>query len=175
MGSMHFMKTREFLNQVKEAGQTVEMLKKRIEVCESAGLEPGLLCNELEAANKGLSQKIVRTAEMIAKIPDVHHQWVLFKRYVELLDWMDIAFQENMTRRAVVNAHGYALPELQSVLVEEGVIAPEDADDASLPPDDDYGNNSGSMEDYRKYREEKASVNQKSGMNQDRERFEFYG
>ena len=100
-------------------------------------------------------QKMASLADMIAKVPKVKYQWILIKRYVELLDWDEIAYQGNMRYRKVVSAHGLALPEMQDVLVEAGIIAPEDTEDISALLPEEGTLDTGTMEDYLKYREEK--------------------
>lgn len=155
MKTVHFIKTREYLNQVKEAAQKVEMLKKRIEFHENAGNDLSTLPEELEVAMQDHKQKMASLADMIAKVPKVKYQWILIKRYVELLDWDEIAYQGNMRYRKVVSAHGLALPEMQDVLVEAGIIAPEDTEDISALLPEEGTLDTGTMEDYLKYREEK--------------------
>lgn len=155
MKTVHFIKTREYLNQVKEAAQKVEMLKKRIEFHENAGNGLSTLPEELEVAMQDHRQKMASLADMIARVPKVKYQWILIKRYVELLDWDEIAYQGNMRYRKVVSAHGLALPEMQDVLVEAGIIAPEDTEDISALLPEEGTLDTGTMEDYLKYREEK--------------------
>ena len=155
MKTVHFIKTREYLNQVKEAAQKVEMLKKRIEFHENAGNGLSTLPEELEVAMQDHKQKMASLADMIAKVPKVKYQWILIKRYVELLDWDEIAYQGNMRYRKVVSVHGLALPEMQDVLVEAGIIAPEDTEDISALLPEEGTLDTGTMEDYLKYREEK--------------------
>lgn len=155
MKTVHFIKTREYLNQVKEAAQKVEMLKKRIEFHENAGNDLSTLPEELETAMQDYKQKMASLADMIARVPKVKYQWILIKRYVELLDWDEIAYQGNMRYRKVVSAHGLALPEMQDVLVEAGIIAPEDTEDISALLPEEGTLDTGTMEDYLKYREEK--------------------
>jgi len=155
MKTVHFIKTREYLNQVKEAAQKVEMLKKRIEFHENAGNDLSTLPEELEAAMQDHKQKMASLADMIARVPKVKYQWILIKRYVELLDWDEIAYQGNMRYRKVVSAHGLALPEMQDVLVDAGIVAPEDAEDISVLLPEEGTLDTGTMEDYLKYREEK--------------------
>ena len=155
MKTIHFIKTRNYLGQVKDAAQKVEMLEKRIALYEDIGMDAGELPSELESAMKDLAIRKVTVSDMIARIPRVEYQWLLTKRYVELLDWYEIARENNTSRRRVGSIHGLALPEMQDVLVDAGVIAPEDAEDISvlLPEEGDL--DVGTMEDYLKYREEK--------------------
>ena len=155
MKNVHFRKTREYLEQVKEAAQKVEMLKKRIDLYENVGMDADELSSELEFAMKDLALRMVTLADMIGRIPKVKYQWLLTKRYVELLDWFDIASESNSNRRKVVSTHGLALPEMQDVLVDAGVIAPEDADDIRVLLPEEGTLDAGTMEDYLKYREEK--------------------
>lgn len=155
MKTVHFRKTREYLEQVKDAAQKVEMLKKRIDLYEKAGMGVGTLPDELEGAKQDKTMKEVELSDMIARIPRVEYQWLLTKRYVDLLNWNDIACENNTGYRKVVSIHGLALPEMQDVLVEAGVIAPEEADDISVLLPEEGTLDIGTMEDYLKYREEK--------------------
>ena len=155
MKTVHFIKTREYLNQVKESAQKVEMLKKRIEFHENAGNDLGSLPAELETAMLEHHQKVASLADMISHISKVKYQWILMKRYIELLDWDEIAYQGNLNRRDVVSAHGFALPEMQDVLVAAGIVAPEDTEDISVLLPEEGTLDVGTMQDYLKYREEK--------------------
>ena len=155
MNTKHFMKTREYLVQVKEAAQRVEMLKKRIEFREKAGMGNGDLPAELETSIQVYSEKVVELSDMIARVPKVSYQWVLIKRYVELLGWDEIAEKGNMSYRTVISDHGHALPEMQDVLVDAGIISPDDADDIKALLEDDGTDDAGTLQDYLNYREEK--------------------
>ena len=153
--TVHFRKTRDYLGQVKEASQKVEMLKSRITLYEESGMNPGALAAELETAMQTLLSKKVEISDMIARIPAVEYQWILIKRYVELMSWDDIAVDGNTNRRQVVSIHGLALPEMQDVLVDAGIVAPEDAEDITGLLPDEGTLDTGTMADYLKYREEK--------------------
>lgn len=155
MKTVHFRKTRDFLGQVKEASQKVEMLKSRVALYEASGMNPGTLTAELETAMQTLLSKKVEISDMIARIPVVEYQWVLIKRYVELMSWDDIVNDADTNRRRVVSTHGLALPEMQDVLVEAGIVAPEDAEDITVLLPDEGTLDKGTMADYLKYREEK--------------------
>ena len=155
MNTVHFIKTREYLNQVREAAQKVEMLKKRIEFREDAGMDVSDLPAELEIAMQDHKLKVADLADMISRVPKVKYQWILMKRYVELLDWDEIARQCNMSHKKAVSAHGLALPEMPDVLVDVGIVAPEDAEDISVLLPEEGTLDTGTMEDYLKYREEK--------------------
>lgn len=155
MNTKHYLKTREYLNQVKEAAQKVEMLKKRIKFREQAGVEIGGLTDELESAVQAHSEKMVTLSDMIARVSRVSYQWLLTKRYVELLSWDEIAEVGNISYRTVISDHGFALPEMQDVLVEAGIISSEDAEDVKALMADRENDDTGTMQDYLNYREEK--------------------
>ena len=158
MNTKHYLKTREYLNQVKETVQKVEMLKKRIEFREQAGMDIGGLAAELESAMQAHSEKTVELADMISRIPRVSYQWLLTKRYVELLGWDEIAEDGNISYRTVISDHGLALPEMQDVLVDAGIISPEDAEDIKALLEDEGTEDTGTIQDYLKYREEKKNA-----------------
>lgn len=157
MNTKHFLKTREYLNQVKEAAQKVEMLKKRIEFREQAGLDAGSLAAELESAMQACSEKMVELSDMISRVPKIGYQWILIKRYVELLSWDEIAEEGNISYRTVISDHGLALPEMQDVLVDTGIISSEDAEDIKTLLEEG-AQDTGTMEDYLNYREEKKNA-----------------
>lgn len=158
MNTKHYLKTREYLNQVKETVQKVEMLKKRIEFREQAGMDIGGLAAELESAMQAHSEKTVELADMISRIPRVSYQWLLTKRYVELLGWDEIAEDGNISYRTVISDHGLALPEMQDVLVDAGIISSEDAEDIKALLEDEGTEDTGTIQDYLKYREEKKNA-----------------
>ena len=158
MNTKHYLKTREYLNQVKETVQKVEMLKKRIEFREQAGMDIGGLAAELESAMQAHSEKTVELADMISRIPRVSYQWLLTKRYVELLGWDEIAEDGNISYRTVISDHGLALPEMQDVLVDAGIISPEDAEDIKALLEEEGTEDTGTIQDYLKYREEKKNA-----------------
>ena len=158
MNTKHYSKTREYLNQVKETVQKVEMLKKRIEFREQAGMDIGGLAAELESAMQAHSEKTVELADMISRIPRVSYQWLLTKRYVELLGWDEIAEDGNISYRTVISDHGLALPEMQDVLVDAGIISSEDAEDIKALLEEEGTEDTGTIQDYLKYREEKKNA-----------------
>ena len=158
MNTKHYIKTREYLNQVKETVQKVEMLKKRIEFREQAGMDIGGLAAELESAMQAHSEKTVELADMISRIPRVSYQWLLTKRYVELLGWDEIAEDGNISYRTVISDHGLALPEMQDVLVDAGIISSEDAEDIKALLEEEGTEDTGTIQDYLKYREEKKNA-----------------
>ncbi len=155
MKPMHYINTRKYLEQVKTAAQKMELLKKRIEICDEADTGTGTLPKELEAAKKDFLRKRVEVMEMISRVPRVDFQWILSKRYIELLDWYEISFEGNMCKRMAISKHGFALPEMQDVLVRAGVIARDDADDIAGLLTEEETMDIGTMEDYLKYKEEK--------------------
>ena len=163
MKTVHFVKTRKYLGQVKEAAQKVEVLKKRIEYCENAGMDTGTLPADLEAAMQDFHRRQAEVSGMIARIPNVGYQWILTKRYVELLDWQEIVHESSTKYRQVVSDHGLALPEMQDVLVDAGIVAPEDAEDIRKLLDSEGSLDIGTMTDYLKYREEKNREENKRG------------
>lgn len=158
MNTKHYLKTREYLNLVKEAAQKVEMLKKRIEFREQAGMDISGLQAELDVAAQACSEKMVELSDMIARVPKVGYQWLLTKRYVDLLSWEEIAEEGNVSYRTVISDHGLALPEMQDVLVDAGIIAHEDAEDISALLSEEGTLDTGTMEEYLKYREEKSKT-----------------
>ena len=95
---------------------------------------------------------------MISRIPRVSYQWLLTKRYVELLGWDEIAEDGNISYRTVISDHGLALPEMQDVLVDAGIISSEDAEDIKALLEEEGTEDTGTIQDYLKYREEKKNA-----------------
>lgn len=155
MREVHFIRTRDYLGQVKEAVQRIEMIEKRIEVFKEADLDIENLLYELESAKQALKCKKVNVTNMISRVSRPKYQWILMKRYVELLGWKDIAIQAKRNCHTVAQLHGFALPEMQDVLVKAGIIAQEDADDIKELLDEKGLLDVGTLQDYLKYREEK--------------------
>lgn len=151
----HFKLTRRYLAQVGDIKKKVEMVTARIALYEESGKDSSELHHELDKARQALWQKKLEVADMISCIPDHRFQWVLMKRYVDLLDWRHIAYLGRCSYQKAISDHGLALPEMQDVLVEAGIIAAEDAEDIQKILDEEDCNDIGTMEDYLKYREEK--------------------
>ncbi len=151
----HFLKTRQYLEQVRDASQKVEMLKERIALCVEAGEDAAPLRLELDTAEQNYLRKKIEVSSMIERIPRTHLQWILNKYYVNLLTWYEIGRLNKTGMRRVTQDHGLALPEMQDVLVEAGIIAPEDAEDIGEILEKEGCLDVGTMQDYLKYREEK--------------------
>ena len=172
MKTIHFRKTREYLGRVKEAARMMENVKDIYDLCEDAGMEVGELQSALELTTRHLALEKFFLANKISGISKAEYQWVLIRRYVDLLSWDDIAREGNTSRRYVLSIHGLALPEMQDVLVDAGVIAPEDADDIEFLLTKEGTLDIGTMEDYLKYREEKKQKKREQKEQEERERRE---
>ncbi len=155
MKRVHFEKTRKYLEQVQYYAQKVELLEERIKIREGAGLDTVMLQKELEAVRKDFLRRQAEVSDMISRIPRIDLQWILSKRYVKLMDWHDIACEGNMKYRTMTNKHGFALPEMQDVLIDAGIISPEEADDITKILPREETPDSKAFQDYLKYREEK--------------------
>lgn len=151
----HFSQTREYLEQVKDAAKNVEMLMERIDAYEEAELDTTELINELHAAKQEHRQKVIEVSDMIARIPRSRYRWVLMKKYINLMNHREIADRNKTCVQIVSRDHGLALPEMQDVLVEAGIIAPEDAEDIRQILEEEGRLDNPTMQKYLKYREEK--------------------
>jgi len=136
-----FKPVKDFLYQVRDAKRGVDMIERRIEFREEAigahGVSyseylPGgndfnhssvedavmaldLLSRELQDAESAYTDAKVTVSELIAKLPDVNHQVIITKKYIDGMDWEKIALDMGMNVRTVQKHHGRALP----LLLEE--------------------------------------------------------
>lgn len=154
MFTKSFAETREFLLQVKEAARRVEMLESRLDFRRRAEMDTADLEAELEEAERDLTMKSIHVGDWIAKVSDVFLQWILTKRYVELLTWEEIAAEADMGVHNIHLYHGDALPAMQTVLAEGGEITLPDPSEDSF---DGTEEDTGTYEDYLRYREEKKA------------------
>lgn len=118
----HFIETRVFLQQVRDEKRRVDLLKNRMQYRKEAGLETGDVEQELAAALDNLKLATAEVAEEISKLGDVDLEMVLAKRYIDTLSWDEVAKTLDIKMRTVQRLHGRALPRMQRVLLQDGLV-----------------------------------------------------
>ena len=142
-----FIATRVFLQQVRDAMRRVELITKRIQCRTEAGLDTSDAEQELATAQNVLKLAKVEVAEEISKLCDVSMEMVLTKRYLDAMPWDEVAKTSDIKMRTVMRLHGRALPILQRILHEDGLVelaadegaANDSADDVAGDSADDEG------------------------------------
>lgn len=114
-----FWKVKTYLFRNREAERRVELLERRMNMREDAGLNTDELRRELALAEQDAKNVAVEVTDVISRLADVNQQMVMTKRYVDTLSWERIAFDMNMPVRAVQKLHGRALPLLQGMVEED--------------------------------------------------------
>lgn len=149
----HFIETRVFLQQVRDEKRRVDLLKNRVQYRKEAGLEISDVEQELAAALDNLKLATAEVAEEISKLGDVDLEMVLAKRYIDTLSWDEVAKTLDIKMRTVQRLHGRALPRMQRVLLQDGLVELEDdggtscdSDDSGEPEDSEEPDTSGAKD-----------------------------
>ena len=132
----HCIETRVFRQQVRDEKRRVDLLKNRMQYRKEAGLETGDVEQELAAALDNLKLATAEVAEEISKLGDVDLEMVLAKRYIDTLSWDEVAKTLDIKMRTVQRLHGRALPRMQRVLLQDGLVELEDEGGSSCDSDD---------------------------------------
>lgn len=114
-----FWKVKAYLFRIREAERKVELLERRMDMREDAGLNTDELRRELALAEQDAKNVAVEVTDVISRLADINQQMVMTKRYVDNLPWERIAFDMNMPIRAVQKLHGRALPLLKGMAEED--------------------------------------------------------
>lgn len=69
-------------------------------------------------------------AEEISKLDDINQEVVMTKRYIEVMSWDDVAETADLKMRTVQKCHGRALPRMEEILLADGLIEMDDADNS---------------------------------------------
>ncbi len=126
---MHFMATRNWLKCVLELNEEIDSVRERIDAATLNALDTDDLYEELFALKR---EKMTRQKEMkklISKVPRYIYRQVLTLRYVEGKTFEQVACELMIPIGVVMNHHGICLPEMQDVLLAEGVIDEAEAED----------------------------------------------
>ena len=120
-----FIETRNYLRQVRDYKRRVELLEERIKYSQAAGTGTTALEADLDFAKHLLNVKVAEVINEISKIGQVNQEAVLIRRYIDLISWEEIAEKLDFRMRTVLKLHGYGLPALEKVLLEDGLITME--------------------------------------------------
>lgn len=121
---------------MRDEKRRVDLLKNRMQYRKEAGLETGDVEQELAAALDNLKLATAEVAEEISKLGDVDLEMVLAKRYIDTLSWDEVAKTLDIKMRTVQRLHGRALPRMQRVLLQDGLVELEDEGGLSCDSDD---------------------------------------
>ena len=114
-----YVKARNYLGQVKETQEAVDILEKRISLRKEIEIETDELEVKLAEARDDLKVQKSNTAESLSRLSRPNVALVMIKRYVDLETWEQIAQEMDMTVRAVQSLHGYGLVEMEGRLGDE--------------------------------------------------------
>ena len=125
---VHFLETRKYLQQVRDLKRHVKLVEDRIGYREDAGLDTDYQREELESLRQELKQTLAEVADEIGKLEDINQQVIMTKRYIDLMSWDEIAETADFKMRTVQKCHGRALPNMEKILLEDGLIVLEEDD-----------------------------------------------
>ena len=111
-----YMTARNYLDLVREAKETIDVLEARISLRKEIGAETEELEGELANARDVLKVRQADTADTISRLKGSRIQLVLLKRYVELKTWEQIASEMDCTVRRAQSIHGGGLVQLEERL-----------------------------------------------------------
>ena len=114
----NYMTARNYLDRVREAKHTIDVLEKRISLKREIGVDVEGLEGELANARDVLKVRKADTAETISHLETAKVQMVMLLRYVELKTWEQIAEEMDITVRGVQSLHGAGLSSLEERLAE---------------------------------------------------------
>ena len=119
---LHFVETRKYLQRIRDQRRQIQLLENRIKYRKDAGLDTSWHEEELEDSRKKLKLIIAEVAEEISKLEDINQEVVMTKRYIEGMTWDKVAESADFKMRTVQKCHGRALPRMEEILLEDGLI-----------------------------------------------------
>ena len=126
---IHFLETRKYLQQVRDLKRSIRLMENRIGYRQDAGYDTSWHEQQLEFLQKQLRISTADVAEEISKLNDVNQEVVMTKRYIDVMSWDEIAETSDLKMRTVQKCHGHALPVMEQILLEDGLITLEDRED----------------------------------------------
>lgn len=126
---VHFVETRKYLQQVRDQKRHIQLLENRIKYRKDAGLDTSWHEEDLEQARKELKLTIAEVAEEISKLDDINQEVVMTKRYIDVMTWDEVAMSADLKMRTVQKCHGHALPRLEEILLNDGLIDLDEQND----------------------------------------------
>lgn len=124
---LHFVETRKYLQRIRDQRRQIQLLENRIKYRKDAGLDTSWHEEELEDSRKKLKLIIAEVAEEISKLGDINQEVVMTKRYIEGMTWDEVAESADFKMRTVQKCHGRALPRMEEILLEDGLIELEES------------------------------------------------
>ena len=116
------LETRKYLQRIRDQRRQIQLLENRIKYRKNAGLDTSWHEEELEDSRKKLNLIIAEVAEEISKLGDINQEVVMTKRYIEGMTWDEVAESADFKMRTVQKCHGRALPRMEEILLEDGLI-----------------------------------------------------
>lgn len=132
-----FTETRDYLNQIKNCRQRIELLGKRQSYRSSVNMDIIDIGIEITEEEQKLARLRAEVSDEISKLDNVRQEMVMNSRYVDGMSWEKIAADMGNTIRSVQSIHGRALPAMEEVLVADGKI--ELSGDSGDSKDSCYG------------------------------------
>ena len=126
---IHFLETRKYLQQVRDLKRSIRLMENRIGYRRDAGYDTTWHEQQLEFLQTQLKITTADVAEEISKLGDVNQEVVMTKRYIDVMSWDEIAETSDLKMRTVQKCHGHALPVMEQILLEDGLITLEDRED----------------------------------------------
>ena len=117
-----FTETRDYLNQIKNCRQRIELLGKRQSYRSSVNMDIIDIGIEITEEEQKLARLRAEVSDEISKLDNVRQEMVMNSRYVDGMSWEKIAADMGNTIRSVQSIHGRALPAMEQVLVADGKI-----------------------------------------------------
>ena len=124
---LHFVETRKYLQRIRDQRRQIQLLENRIKYRKDADLDASWHEEELEDFRKKLKLIIAEVAEEISKLEDINQEVVMTKRYIEGMTWDEVAESADFKMRTVQKCHGRALPRMEEILLEDGLIELEES------------------------------------------------
>ena len=143
-----FPETRDYLNQIKNCRQRIELLEKRQSYRSSVNMDINDIGIEITEEEQKLARLRAEVSDEISKLDNVRQEMVMNSRYVDGMSWEKIAADMGNTIRSVQSIHGRALPAMEEVLVADGKI--ELSGDSGDSKDSCYGHR-GYHSEHHKY------------------------
>ena len=117
-----FPETRDYLNQIKNCRQRIELLEKRQSYRSTVNMDIIDIGIEITEEEQKLARLRAEVSDEISKLDNVRQEMVMNSRYVDGMSWEKIAADMGNTIRSVQSIHGRALPAMEQVLVADGKI-----------------------------------------------------
>lgn len=129
--TIHFLETRKYLQRIRDLKHHIHLTEDRVGYRSEAGLDIKRQKEELENLRQELKKTVAEVAEEIGKLAEVNHQVIMARRYIDNMSWSEIARETDFKLRTVQKFHGRALPKMEKILLADGLITMEEAEEAN--------------------------------------------